>query len=123
MKQVHSVYINIGVRGFWGHTEQPGVPGQGVPGMNTDVAGFNNPGDTTIGQQGGPLGRAVNSIPGGNAIAHLHDNFQISIQYYISAAARNNFFVNVAGMAVATGYTAGTLLSNDWSILATKPKR
>jgi len=95
----------------------PRQPGNGVPDMNTNVAGTNTPGGSGFWQQGGGAGRIVNAIPGGNAVAHIHDNFQIDLQRFLGVSGRN--WLNVPGMAVAVGVSGPATLSNNWSVLVT----
>ncbi len=88
--------------------------------LNTNIAGTNTNGGSGFFQQGGEAGRLVNAFPGGNATAHLHDKFQISLQN-IGTATRN--WLNVPGMGVAAGFSGAALLSNDWSYLSTQLER
>jgi hypothetical protein len=54
--------------------------------------------------EGGPVSRGVNYVPGINAVAGLHDVFQINM----GGLARNIF--NVPGMGVAAVITGGALM-------------
>jgi len=62
-------------------------------------------------REGGAISSAVNKIPGINAVAGLHDVFQVGWGK-LGDQYRNNFFLNVGGMGVATVATAPALLSD-----------
>ena len=58
--------------------------------------------------EGGRLSRLLNRIPGVNAVAGLHDVFQVELEKAVGAYGRSLF--NVPGMPIAAGVTSvGTL--------------
>jgi RHS repeat-associated protein len=57
--------------------------------------------------EGGRLSRALNAVPGINAIAGMHDVFQVELQNWGGALTRN--LLNVPGMPVATVLTTPAL--------------
>lgn len=60
--------------------------------------------------EGGYVSRAVNKIPGVNAVAGMHDWFQIDLQKIGGESLRD--YGNVPGMIPATVMTYGALLNN-----------
>eukprot|EP00457_Paulinella_chromatophora_P000117 gb/GEZN01000117.1/.p1 GENE.gb/GEZN01000117.1/~~gb/GEZN01000117.1/.p1 ORF type:complete len:2179 (-),score=148.47 gb/GEZN01000117.1/:363-6272(-) len=63
--------------------------------------------------EGGRYSRALNQIPGINAVAGLHDTFQIGLG---DGLARNSMALNVLGMFPATAITLGALLDNPSNV-------
>jgi len=63
--------------------------------------------------------KALNQIPGVNAVAGLHDVFQISV----SDGLRENIVYNVGGMFVAAGVTYTALMNGQTGIALTIQNR
>jgi hypothetical protein len=65
---------------------------------------------SSLWDEGGIVSRAANRIPGINAIAGLHDVFQVELDNHFGVAARN--ILNVPGMAVAAAITIPALMTD-----------
>jgi len=62
-------------------------------------------------QEGGGLSRMLNHVPGINAVAGMHDVFQVSMDRVFFEGSRNYF--NVPGMPVAAAITYASLLDSS----------
>ncbi len=103
----------VGYDADWG----PGGPAQEKGALTWPYKGVNN-----IGTQGGPvdsngwlneggiISRAANYIPGVNAVAGMHDTFQVATQYGFGAAMRDA--LNVPLMLPAAALSYGALAAN-----------
>lgn len=98
----------------YGATWSPGGEAQGKDRYSMPIDGANNVGQArkfidgaTFSGEGGQLSRAMNRIPGINAIAGMHDVFQVRLDLFggdhFGTLLRNT--LNVPGMAVAAGMT------------------
>jgi len=68
--------------------------------------------------EGGIVSLAANKIPGVNAVAGLHDQFQRGLQTAFGVGARNNILLNVGGMGIAAGVTYSGLVGNNPAFFA-----
>ena len=62
--------------------------------------------------EGGIISSIANQIPSFNAVAGMHDVFQVRLQEYAGVWARNAF--NVPGMPLAAAITWGGLRESDY---------
>jgi len=60
--------------------------------------------------EGGIVSRALNYVPGVNAVAGMHDVFQVRLDEWGGERARN--LLNVLGMLPAAAITYGALINN-----------
>ena len=81
----------------------------GAQGGSLDARGFpiGNAWDKFV-NEGGVLSRILNVVPGINAVAGLHDVFQVDLEQYGSPIARN--LLNVPGMIPAATITYAALM-------------
>ncbi|MCP4746644.1 MAG: hypothetical protein GY874_10975 [Desulfobacteraceae bacterium] len=89
---------------------EPGGPAQKKRSTEYPIDGANNigvqgfsPDPKSLWNEGGIVSRVANQIPGVNAIAGLHDVFQIEIDLALGNTARN--VLNVPGMPIAAALT------------------
>jgi len=88
-----------------------GVNNIGTQGHTTiDTSWFSK--DTFLNvQEGGGLSRMLNRVPGINAVAGMHDIFQVSADRVLFTGARD--WLNVPGMPVAAAFTYTALLDSE----------
>lgn len=77
---------------------------------NVGTAGKLNP--DGLFNEGGYLSRVANYIPGINAVAGLHDNFQVNLDSLGGELARGA--LNVPGMVLAAPITYGALINRSF---------
>jgi len=89
------------------------MPVQGA--NNIGTAGRVDP--TSWFGEGGIVSRIANNIPGVNAVAGMHDVFQVRLQEWGGVIARNT--VNIPGMIPAAALTYSSLLEGPPSSVLT----
>lgn len=112
-------------------TWQSGGPAQPKTQSQMPIKGANNigiQGDQSMDprswfNEGGRISRFLNKVPGVNAVAGLHDVFQVRLDGAIIPGARD--ILNVPGMIPAAGITAAALIDGPASqaLLVDKKKR